>query len=115
MVLEDPSSTYERLRRRTPFPLFESLQLKVFSVLSKRGAVEILALLLSNPDQEFTARGIARICGIPTMSCSRILHELHGLGIVKRRKIGGAYLISLKEDSSTTEFVKRLVKACRYE
>jgi DNA-binding IclR family transcriptional regulator len=103
------------MKRRTPLPLFEGMQLRVFSVLSKKGAVEVLALLLSNPDQEFTARGIARICGIPTMSCSRILHELHGLGIVNRRRIGGAYLISLREDSSTTEFVKRLVKACKYE
>lgn len=95
-----------------PFP---STQQRIFSALARKGAVRVLEVLLSRPGQEFTAREIAAAADVPTMSCSRILHEFHDLRIVKRRRIGRAFALSLDRDSAATRFLGELLRLARYD
>ncbi len=110
-------SLYEFLRERPIISstLFPEKQRRVFSAIMRKGALEVLGVLLSNPRGEFTVREVAKVAGIPTMSCSRLLREFHDLRLVRRRKIGPSYAISLNPESYSTRFLVRLIEACRYE
>lgn len=96
-------------------PLVTGRQQRVFALLARKGAVEVLNVLLTHPRQEFRLRELAEEAGAPTMSASRIVRDLHRMGVVRRRVTGRAHAISLNSGSPATAFLKRLFEVCRYE
>ena len=97
------------------YPLVTERQQRVFSLLARKGAVEILNVLLAQPRRHFSLRELGEEAGVPTMSASRIVSDLHDMGVVRRRVAGRAHATSLHRESPATEFVKRLFEACAYK
>lgn len=100
---------------RSDYPLVTERQFRVLSTLARRGAVEVLTALLREPNREFAVRELADEVGVPAMSCSRILRDLHALRVVRRRRVGRALAVSLETESPTTDFLVRLFRLCQYE
>lgn len=115
MVLgKEVTTTSEPILRPPPFA-FPALQQRIISALGRKGAIEVLVVLFADSERERTARQIAGEAQVPTMSCSRILREFHDLRIVRRRRIGRAFAISLDRGSLATRFLERLARLTRYE
>lgn len=75
----------------------------------------MLAFLLRNPQEGFAIRDIARATDVPVMTVSRSIKDFEKLSMVRRRRIGNAFAISVSEDSPEVELISNISKCCKYE
>lgn len=98
-----------------PHPGLARRQARLFQTLGKRGRIEILTYLLRHAREEHTVRELAALARVPTMTAARAVDDLYGIGILRRRRIGGAYAVSLDPESDATASVRKLIDLARYE
>jgi DNA-binding MarR family transcriptional regulator len=95
--------------------LFTRRQFEVFQILGRSGRIDVLTLLLRNPKEEFTIRDIARATDVPAMTVSRSVKDFERLSMVRKRRIGNAYAVSVSENSLEVELVRNMAEYCRFE
>lgn len=99
----------------TQYQLFPRKEFEVFKTLGRSGRIEVLTFLMKNPEKDFTMRDIARSTNIPTMTVSRCIKDFEKLGMVRKRRIGRAFAISVFKDSPVVEMIERMAEVCEYE
>jgi len=75
----------------------------------------VLTFLLRNPNEEYTIRDIARATEIPVMTVSRSIKDFETLSMVRKRRIGNAFALSISQNSPEVELIKNIAECCKYE
>ncbi|MFW6197203.1 MAG: nucleotidyltransferase domain-containing protein [Thermoplasmatota archaeon] len=79
-------------------------------LLFQRGKLKVLEELLDQPEKEYSIRQLSKESGASYDLTHRFVGKLSELGIVKKKKVGGAVIIQLNERSPYVDKLKELVK-----
>ncbi len=74
----------------------------------------MLGFLLRRPQEDFALRDIARATDLPVMTVSRSIKDFEKLSMVRIRRIGNAFAISISDDSPEVELIRNIAECCKY-
>lgn len=88
------------------------MSIKLEEIFARRGLITISRILASSPEKEYSINKLARIAGISPSEASLVIKKMRGLGMVRVRQSGKAFMISLNQQNYIWQnILKPILKA----